>query len=169
MRVVLDASSPFSRGCVCSVGRSVIRPHSRVGNRPGRRICGLIDCCIRGRIRRFRVRRAGALGVARGLVRGSGLAVLASVSRLVRLGASTERATTATASPPLGVTNFTPIVERPVGRKSSLIGLRTTWPPWVIESTSSPSTTMKAPTRPPRSSLASDIALMPRPPRDCRR
>ena len=41
-------------------------------------------------------------------------------------GASTERATTATASPPLGVTNFTPIVERPVARKSSLMGLRTT-------------------------------------------
>ena len=31
--------------------------------------------------------------------------------------ASTERATTATASPSLGVTNFTPMVERPVGRK----------------------------------------------------
>ena len=43
--------------------------------------------------------------------------------------ASTDRATTATASPALGVTNFTPIVDRPVGRKSSLIGLRTTWPP----------------------------------------
>ena len=41
-------------------------------------------------------------------------------------GDSTERVTTATASPPLGVTNFTPMVERPVARKSSLIGLRTT-------------------------------------------
>ena len=34
-----------------------------------------------------------------------------------RPGDSTDRATTATASPSLGVTNFTPIVERPVGRK----------------------------------------------------
>src|SRR6476469_214968 len=83
--------------------------------------------------------------------------------------ASTDRATTATASPDFGVTNFTPIVERPVARNWSLIGLRTTWPFWVIESTSSPSSTMKAPTRPPRSALVSDIALMPRPPRDWRR
>ncbi len=65
----------------------------------------------------------------------------------------------------MGVTNFTPIVERPVGRKFSLIRLRTTWPPWVIERTSSPSSTMNAPTRTPRASLASVIALTPLVPR----
>ena len=79
---------------------------------------------------------------------------------------STLRATTATLSPFLGVTNRTPMVERPVARNCSSIGLRTTWPPEVIDRISSPSTTMNAPTMLPRSSLASDIALMPRPPRD---
>src|SRR5690606_26263361 len=78
-------------------------------------------------------------------------------------------ATTATESFFLRLTNRTPIVERPVTRKSSLIGLRTTWPWAVIERISSPSSTMKAPTREPRSSLASFIALMPMPPRDWRR
>ena len=86
---------------------------------------------------------------------------------LLVLAASTERATTATVSPFLGVTNFTPMVERPVARKLASIGLRTTWPPLVIERTSSPSSTMNAPTRPPRSSLASLTSpLMPMPPRD---
>ena len=68
----------------------------------------------------------------------------ASASSSSSTFASTERATTATASPSLGVTNFTPIVERPSTRKFSSIRLRTTWPPWVMDMTSSPSSTMNA-------------------------
>src|SRR5829696_160470 len=78
---------------------------------------------------------------------------------------STDRATTATASPALGVTNFTPWVDRPTdGLKLSSMGLRTTWPPWVMDRISSPSSTMNAPTNPPRSSLVSLMVVMPRPP-----
>ena len=114
--VLLDASSPVSRGCVCSVGRSVIRPHSRVGNRPSSRSHRLLHRSPHRAIPASR--RAGALGVGR---RSSSVVVDSPSSSPVSSavssasGASTERATTATASPSLGVTNFTPIVERPVG------------------------------------------------------
>ena len=83
-----------------------------------------VDCCILDLIRRLSRGYDGRRGRRLGVVRRR-----PSAPR-PRPCASTDRATTATASPALGVTNFTPIVDRPVGRKSSLIGLRTTWPFW---------------------------------------
>ena len=75
------------------------------------------------------------------------------------------RATTATRRPPWESRTSRPSwSDRSPG--TVVDGAATTCPPVVIQRISSPSMTMNAPTRPPRSSLANDIALMPRPPRD---